>query len=280
MMIRSLTLVSTLFAATLVAQGDTPRAAPAQDTAAAAQAENMFYRAFFLDRGERRPKEALELYTKFLEVAPAHRYAGRAAQGGLTILNNEGRMEEAEKFKAKFASQLRNVSTGDARPEARPDARPEGAPAAANAARLKELKDQLEKAKEEGDEQATRRLERQIRMLESGQGGRGMGGEGRPGAEGRPGGGRAGAGGILGGKKLTEMNDEELASFKTGLANTGRMAERMRENGMAEQADRLEGSIKKVKDLLEAGKKEEAQKALEEMRAGMGGGRAGRGGGR
>ncbi|MCC6670698.1 MAG: hypothetical protein IT458_06540 [Planctomycetes bacterium] len=224
----------TILALPLAAQeADAPKPmkapAPAAQVQASAEAENLLFRAFWLDRSERRAPEAIELYKKFLEQAPNHRHASTAAGYTLNLLNRTGKTEDAEAFKTKYAALLKNV---EARPgvadagEGRPQ--PEGRPGA---------------------------------------GGRG---EGR-GGEGRPQGGAGGAGGRRGGamglmqKPITEMTDEELTQVQGGLERMTGMLDRMREMGRAEDADKMEAQLKKFGESLKAGKKDEAEKARQEL---------------
>lgn len=225
--------------------------------------ESIFFKAFYLERGARAEKEALDLYQQFLAAAPSHKYSKQAAQNALGLFNKAGNLEEASKFKKKYETLLKDASdaaapAGDRRPG-------EGAPPAAGERRagggLQALRDELAKAKEAGDEKKVKELEEQIKAREEGR--RGAGGQGQPGGR------RGMGGGIFSDKKITEMNDEELGALKTGMGNMSRMLDMMRNNGQAETADKLEKLGKKLSEQLEAGKKEDAEKTREEMRAAM-----------
>jgi hypothetical protein len=265
MMIRSLSVLG-LLALPCLAQEPVAGTAPA---ASAVEAENLFYKAFFLQRGERRSADALQLYAKFLEAAPNHRYAGRAAQASIQILTDDGKVEEADKLRAKYSKVLATVDAqpagaprgeGAGRGEGRPGA---GAPGGGRQARLADLRAQLEKAKADGDAEKVKQLEEQIKTLEAA---RGPGGQG-----GQPGqGGRRGFGGpLMSDKKISDMSAEEVEQLTTGTEFMGRMVERMREQGRGEDADKLDANLKKLKDSLAAKKLDEAQKALDEIRKAM-----------
>ena len=62
-----------------------PLCAQQANTKAADDSAQLFYRAFFLERGERRFDEAVELYTQFVAAAPDHRYAGRARKSAVQL---------------------------------------------------------------------------------------------------------------------------------------------------------------------------------------------------
>lgn len=269
MTIRILTVAAAL-ALPVLAQDPRPASAPAVQ-AVSAETENMFYRAFYLERGEKRGAEALPLYEKFLAAAPNHRFAKKAAESCIAILNQDGKIEEADKVREKYAAILRRPAAAEGAAEApaapeRPGRgqRGEGAPGRgqmtpeARAERVAELKKQLEEAKAAGNDEQVARLERMIQMMESGRGG--AGGQG----------GRGGRGmGIFGDTKLADMTDEQLGQFKSGLDQMSGFIDRMRDNGQAERADQLEKSISQIKKHLEEGKKDEAQKIVDEMRAQM-----------
>lgn len=261
---------------------------PKQDTPAAEPAENaMFYRAYYLERGERRGDEAIALYKKFLEAAPKSRYAGKAAANTLALLNRAGKVEEADAWKAKYADVLKNADVAgpaDAPPVGDPGAGRAGGrgaggvggPGGGARMNLDELKKQLEKAKADGNAEEAKRLEDQIKRMEERAAGRGQGGQGGPGGQG---GGRRGMGAFN--KPITEMNDEEIGQMQQGLDRMGgMMTQRMRDNGQGEQADKLEAAIKKLKDSITAGKKDEAEAARLELMKLMPGRRGGGGGGR
>jgi TolA-binding protein len=264
-----------VFAAGLVL----PAAAQEKEKVPAAEAEVLFLRAFYLDKGERRFDEAVELYRKFLDAAPDHRYAAPAARNAFGLLNRTGKVEEANKLREAHAKLLDRVPVADREPGAgaqagagdRPGARGGGAgaePAAGQAdarreqmaQRLADLKERLETARNEGDEQQVERLTAQIKRLEEAIAG---GGAGRG-----PGAGR-GAGGGRGGqpqKPLTEMSAEELASFQERMKPlVERMVARLRENGDDAGADKLNASYEKAIGLIKEGKLEEAEKIRAEL---------------
>lgn len=261
-MIRNLTTLAFLSLPLVAQEGsDTPKPIKAEQPAAN-EAENVLFRAFWLDRNERRFAEAVELYKSFLEKAPNHRYAGRAANYALQLLNRNGKPEEADAFKTKYAAILKTADIKgpeDAAPAERPGA---GGPPAGNRGNrpnVDELRKQLEKAKADGNAEEAKKLEEQIKAIEERRAGRGAGGVG--GGQGR---GRGGMGAMQ--KPVAEMNDEEIGQLQTFADRmSGMMAERMRQNGQGEQADKLEAEAKKMVEALKAGKKEDAEKARQEL---------------
>jgi len=250
----------------------------AQDPAA--QAETMFYKAFYLEKGPRDFAAAMTLYEQFLAAAPDHKLASEAAKQQFGLLDRTGKTKERDAFKEKYSKLLGNVvatGAGDAPPAAgdRParggagaggDRPAQGGGRPDQAARLAELEKQLATAKAEGNEEKVKELTAQIERAKAG-GGRGQGG---------PGGGRMG-GGLFGTKKLTEMTPEELTTFKGSLANIDTMVERMRERMTPEQVKGVETHLPALKKSLEENKLEDAQKSLDALRESMPRGR-GRGG--
>lgn len=222
MMLRTLTWIA-LFTLPLTAQ-----ARPAETV------DHIFYRAFFLERGQRDYAGAAKLYQEFLSQAPDSRFAARAARSAYGLLARLDRQEAAEAFRkshtkilgeteaiAEKADAVAKPSDGDA-------AKP---PAASEPRRGR-------------------------------RGGRGGGG--------RRGGGRGGAFSIFSSdQKLTEMDDQAIAEFRTSLERISGFTDRMRQGGREQQAEQLEASIVKINAHLDAGKIAEAQKVLEAMRAGF-----------
>ncbi len=264
----------------------------------AAETEAMFYKAFYLEKGQRDFAGAMTLYEQFLAKAPEHKLAGEAAKQQFNLLNATGKTKERDAFKAKYEKLLGNVANapvaaggaGDARP-GRGDAgegrgegggRP-GAGAGGGrpdmAARVAELEKSLEKAKADGNAEEVKRLEQQLERAK--QGGRGPGGAG---GQGGAGGRRGGLMGLLGNnKKVAEMTAEELTQLKEGLGGASRMIDMMKQNGQEEAAGKLETNIESLKKALEANKMDDAQKAVDAIREAMPrrgrGGEAGAGGG-
>lgn len=263
----------------------------AQEPAAAA-AEVTFYKAFYLEKGQRDFAGAMALYQQFLEQAPEHKFAAEAAKQQFALLERTGKAKERDAFKAKYEKLLGNIASappaaggaagGDGARGERGE-RPAGGGAGGRmdpAARLAELEKQLEKAKADGDVEAQKRFEQQIERMKQG-GGRTAGGQG-----GQGGGMRGGLMGALRGtKKIADMNDEEIGQLKTGLDQAGGMIDRMREAN-PEGAGKLEKGVADLKQALDAGNKEDAQKAMDALREAMpqrrrgGGGEGGGGGGR
>lgn len=268
----------------------------AQGGDASASAENMFYKAYYLEKGARDFASAMTLYEQFLAAAPDHKLAKEAAKQQFALLDRTGKAKERDAFKAKYAALLGDaaVSTGRAAPEGDAPARPErgeggeGRPQRGEgggqgfgpggarmdpAARMAELEKQLEKAKADKDEEAVKRIEAQIERAKAFAAGGGQGGPGQGRGQGR--------GGMFNSKKLTEMNEEELTQFKGGLERMETMMERMKENMPEEQSKAMETNLGDLKKALDANKLEDAQKALDKIRESFprGGGRRGGGGG-
>ena len=178
----------------------------AQDPAAS---EALFYKAYWLQNGERNFAEAMTLYDKFLQAAPEHPLVGRAAQFQFELLTRAGKTDEAKAFAQKYEKQLGKVAVAaPAAPKAAEGgARPAAQAGGDNAQRIADMKKQLEEAKASGDEETVQRLERQIRRMEQGGGEAGAGGPG----------GRGARGGMFGSKQLTEMTAEERAKHDASV---------------------------------------------------------------
>jgi hypothetical protein len=247
---------------------------------AASEVEVMFYKAFYLEKGQRDFVGAMALYEEFLAKAPEHKLAAEAAKQNFQLLDRTGKTKERDAFKTKYASLLGNIANApagerrDAPPAAGEGRGPGNRPDAA--ARMAELEKQLAKAKADGKDDEVKRLQEQIdRLKQAGERGARAGGQGGPG-------GRGGLMAVLrGNKKLADMNEEEMTQLKTGLGQASGMLDRMRENGQEEAADKAAKQVDAIKKALDAGKMDEAQKALDALREAMprGRGRGGEGGG-
>ena len=248
----------------------------AQDPAAS-ETEAMFYKAFYLEKGQRDFAGAMALYEQFLAKAPEHKLASEAAKQQFALLDRTGKTKERDAFKAKYEKLLGNVAVaggaGQGRPEDAPRGEGQGRGGARMdpAARLAELEKQLAKAKEEGNEEEVKKLTQQIERTKQ---------AGERGARGQAGGAR---GGMFGNKKLAEMTPDELTQFKDGLGRMEGMLDRMRENMGEEQVKKVEANLETLKKSLDANKLDEAQKALDSLREAMPrrqrGGEGGAGGG-
>ena len=212
---------------------------------AAAQVEAMFYKAYYLEKGPRQFEEASVLYEKFLTAAPEHKLAAEAAKQQFRLLDRTGKTKERDAFKTKYSKLLGDISATPARP----------APGEGNAG------DRPERgARPEGGERPE------------------GGGRGQRGAGGR----RGGIMGLMRNEtKIADMSKEQLEELKTGLEGAGEMIERMRPMMGEEAADKMAKGAADLKKALDAGKNEEAQKAMDELKAafptrgGRGGGDAG-----
>lgn len=249
----------------------------AQDPAAA---ETTFYKAYYLEKGERDFAQAMALYDKFLAAAPEHKLAKVAAQQQLGLLQKTGKSKEAEAFAAKWEKVIGRtgapVAEGGDKPaaeggarggEARAEGGADAAPARARMAeRLTQLKEELAKAKESGDEAKAKQLEDQIKRMETAgaQGGRGQAGQGGQGGQGR----RGGFGQPV--KKFAEMSKDEMDQFKTQrLEQMSRMIDMVRQRQGDDAAKKIEDSVAEVKKALDAGKIEDAQKAWDKLQENM-----------
>lgn len=224
---------------------------------AASQVEATFYKAYYLEKGPRQFEEASALYEKFLAKAPEHKLAKEAAKQQFRLLDRLGKAKERDAFKTKYAKLLGNISAGGARPARGAGGDRPGRGAGGDA---------------------------------GGRPGRGEGGaRGERGGRGQ-GGARGGRGGIMGlmrnETKIADMSKEQLEELKTGLESASATIDRMRQFLGDEVADKMEKGAADLKKALDADKKDEAQKALDELkkampaRGGRGGGRGGDAGGR
>lgn len=83
---------------------------PAQQSVT--EVEALFYRAFFLDRGEGQIDPPLRLYRSFLRRAPGHRLAPIAARNTVNLLQRTRRTKQREAFTKQYAALLQ----GSAKP--------------------------------------------------------------------------------------------------------------------------------------------------------------------
>jgi len=128
----------------------------------AAETEAMFYKAFYLEKGQRDFAGAMALYEQFLAKAPEHKLAKEAATQQFRLLDQTGKTKERDAFKAKYEKLLGNVASAPAagageRP-ARADGEGRGDRAGGGAggrtdmaARVAELEKQIEKARADGN---------------------------------------------------------------------------------------------------------------------------------
>jgi hypothetical protein len=267
----------------------------------ASEAEVMFYKAFYLEKAERDHLGAMDLYQKFLEKAPDHKLAAKAAQNNFALLGSAGMLKERDAFKAKYEKLLGNMANAPVPATAERGGAGAGPGRGAGAgrgergagpgrpdaqARIAQLQAEIAKAKEEGNDERVKELEASLQRA------RQAGNRGERGAGG-PGGRRGGLMGVLANdKKVADMTAEELTTLKEALAGSTRMIEMMRNGGREEAAAKLETNIDSLKKALDANKTEDAQKALDAVRTGAreamqrggrgggdaGGGRGGRGG--
>jgi len=273
----------------------------AQD--ATVQTENLFYKAFYLEKGTRDFAGAMSLYEQFLTQAPGHKLAADAAKQQLALLDKTGKTKERDAFKAKYEKLLGNTvavagqapaaDAGDARPARGErgeggEGRGAGGPGGRMdpAARIAELEKQIEKAKAEGNEEEVKKLTAQLERTKQMGAGRGPGGAGGPGG-GRMGGMRA----LFGNTKLADMKAEDLATLKESVGAMEGVPEMMKQSLTEEQVKTFDTNLVTLKKSLADNKLEDAQKALDAIKAvmpqrrrggeagGAGGGRGGNAGG-
>ena len=91
----------------------------AQDPAAS-QVEAVFYKAYYLEKGQRDFAGAMTLYQQFLEKAPTHKLAKEAAKQQFRLLDRTGKTKERDAFQAKYKDLIGSMTAGGTRP-ARPE---------------------------------------------------------------------------------------------------------------------------------------------------------------
>src|SRR5258705_13028031 len=69
--------------------------------------DNTFYRAFYLDLGEKKSDAAEPLYRKFLAANPESTLAPRAAANLVKLLHRVGKSEEANSLAQQYAALLK-----------------------------------------------------------------------------------------------------------------------------------------------------------------------------
>lgn len=273
------TITAALFALALPLCAQTP---------VSAETEALFYKAYYLEKGARDYAQASELYNQFLLKAPDHKLASEAATQQFALFDRLGKTKERDAFREKYAKLLANAqpARGDRPAAGDGDAAEggrgqrgqrgqdgQGGPGAGGrmdpAARLADLEKQLAKAKEEGDDAAVERLTAQIERTKQ-MAERGAGGQGQRGQRG---------GMNMFSKPLAEMNDQEMTQFKEGMERMSGFMDRMKQNMTEEQAKKLDDNMAALKKALDAGKTEDAQKALDALRESMPQRRRGGGGG-
>jgi len=167
-------MIRLVFAAALLAIPALPQDVQRSDARAArsAEADAIFYRAFYLYRGERRHAQALELYREFLKKAPRSRFAGRALDDASAILTRGGKADDARELRDQHRARVKALDqvqqkkgadaagTVSARDQVEPKMTADQR--AALTERLAELEKELLQAEKAGDLRTVRRLTRQI----------------------------------------------------------------------------------------------------------------------
>ena len=271
-------------------------------TPAVSEGEAMFYKAYWLQKSERRFAESLALYQQFLQVAPGHSLARQAAANRLELLTQLGELEKAREFAREYEGLLGKVAIG--RPATERGERGErgdrGAPEGRGGSReargeegerggrarggrggrqgrggnrqeeLAAAQKELEEAKEAGNDERVAELTQRIERMQSGgregaNRGRGRGRGDRGDRGGRGGGMRL----FMGDTKIADMSEEQLTQLRESLTNMGPMMDRMRERMSEEQAEALDASIKALEKALDGDEMQAAQKALDKLRENM-----------
>ena len=237
----------------------------------------LFYKAYYLETGERQFAEAIELYKSYLAAAPKGKYSPRAAWSLRQLLVRMDREDEAQEVGEKFKDVIalrrptrRGMGMGNAggmgRRGANQGDRPDYTAELAKLTKeLEATQKSLEGAMANNDQTQIQNLQKKMdklatqiknvqRRMERGnrQGGNRQGGRM---------GGRRGMG-----TPLTEMSKEEL---DTMLERTEGMIERFGQMLEPEAAAEMEKKFGEFKKLIKAGKLEEAQKMRSEMFQGM-----------
>ena len=201
----------------------------AQD-APASQVEAVFYKAYYLEKGQRDFAGAMTLYQEFLEKAPTHKLAAEAAKQQFRLLDRTGKTKERDAFQAKYKDLIGTMVAGGTRPT-RPERgdRPEGGRGERGdrmremmgdeiADKLTKASDDLKKALDAGKmEDADKALEA---LKEAFPMGRGRGGRG-----GDQGGRRRGRGGEEGGRGRVDVARAHVSDrgrARSGLGRRGR----------------------------------------------------------
>ncbi len=242
-----------------------------------------FYKAFYLQNGAKKFAIAIELYKKFLGEAPKSKLAPIAARNTLNLLYRTNQIDQANEFRENhkdlLARAVRRENNTD-RPGAnrrgnrrgrqggrvgRGNPRNAGAQLERLEKRLVALQKQIEEARSNDDMDKVEKLEgrlanlkKALKRIQEG----GQRGDNPPGNRGR--GRRAGGRRMM--KPLTEMSKDELKQHVERLGSMiDRFYERMVERGMEDRAAKIKENFKKFKALIEAGKIEEAQKAMQSL---------------
>ena len=242
-------------------------------------ANAFFYKAFYLQNGAKKFSRAIELYKKFLAEAPKSKFAPIAARNTLNLLYRTNQIDQANEFreghKGLLARAVKKQANTD-RPggnrgrnrRSRQGGRVNrGNPrnAAAQLQRLEKrlvaLQKQIEEARKNDDMSTVEKLEgrlanlkKALKRIQEG----GQRGDNPPGNRGR------GRRRMM--KPLTEMSKDELKQYVDRMGSMiDRVSERMVERGMEDRAAKIKTNFKKLKALIDAGKLEEAQKAMQSL---------------
>jgi tetratricopeptide (TPR) repeat protein len=242
-------------------------------------ANQLFYKAFYLQNGAKKFNKAIELYGKFLRESPKSQFAPIAARNTLNLLYRTNQIDQANEFRENHKGLLaragrkarnsgqegrvrdRNKQGGRVRRSGNP--RNAGAQLERLEKRLVDLQKKIAEARESGDMDTVEKLEGRLanlkkalkRIQESGRRGNNPGNRG----PGRRNAGRRNAGRRMM-KPLTKMSAEELKEHVKLMGSMiERFSDRMVDRGMEEQAKKIRDNFKKFKALVEAGKIKEAQ---------------------
>ncbi len=219
---------------------------------ATARAEQSLYRAYWLDRVEKKGADALKLYRSFLVAEPAHAAAPRVAAYALAILRQTSR-REARSFTQKYAALLERV---DAEVTEELDDRSGRSRGRGRGGRGGD-------GREPGDRSRRGRGDSE-RSGERGRGRRDRTGTGRD----RTGTGDAAANPLAArmSTRLPDMTKEQVKTFLTRYGNVADdyLAE-LRKSTNKEKAAELSKAITAIKKLIGAGELSKAQDAIDKM---------------
>ncbi|MEZ5987536.1 MAG: hypothetical protein R3F30_00105 [Planctomycetota bacterium] len=236
----------------------------------------LFYKAFYLYQGARKYDDAVAALREYLAKAPNGHHAPQAANMLVQGLFRTDHRDEAEKARETYAQLIEldrssRPMGGFGGPGGQGDRAGGRQQRGGNSEflaqleeRVKQAKEELEKAKGGGDEEAIaaaeRTLDRLSRQLERArQAGAGEGGQGGQGRQGGRGFGRMGT-------PFPEMSKEELDQAVQGM---DRMVEMVSQRMGEEQAKELKTKVDEIKGLIKDGKLDEAQKVRDDMMQGF-----------
>ncbi len=223
----------------------------------------IFFRAFYLQYGEKRVKPAEKLYREYLDKAgPSGRFAWRAAKELAGILEKRGEEDQAKEIlkryprpdQARRTGRRRRLQVGEKAPNRDAWIARAGKQLAAMKARLKKL--QESGAGDQQVEALTRRIERMSKVLEKVK----DGSMSPPRWWGRRGARRKGF-------QLSKMDpDRREALLERILEKARKRAERLEQKGDEERSRALLKKCSQLEELVQQGKWDEVSRILSSLR--------------